>query len=76
MMSTLTMLLHSFECFPTKILAPKLVSIAFYLRPEETLLVLTSQKLFWIISSLFQFCFAIWINYIITQQNEKSTLLI
>ena len=31
-------------------------------------------KVVWIFFSLFQFCFAIWINYIIIQQNEKSTL--
>ena len=42
--------------FPTKILAPKLASIAFSLRPEEALLVLTLKKLVWnffIISILF-----------------------
>ena len=38
------------------------------------LLVLTSQKLVWIISSLLQFHFPIWVNYIIIQQNEKYTL--
>ena len=60
--------------FPIIILASKLASLAFSLRPEETLLVLTSQKLVWIISSLIQFYFASWINDIIIQQNEKSTL--
>ena len=49
-----------------KLLYPSnLVSIAFSLRPEEAFLVLTLQKLVWISSSLFQFRFAIWINYII-----------
>ena len=57
--------------FPTKILAPDVVSIAFSFRPEEALLMMTSQKLVWIYFHYFQFCFAMWITYIINQQNEK-----
>ena len=49
--------LHPFACFgaifPTKFWHPKLLSIAFSLRHEGALLVLVSQKLVWIIFSLF-----------------------
>ena len=41
----------------------KLSRQAFVMSPEEVLLVLTLYKLVLIISSFFQFCFAIWINY-------------
>ena len=60
------LLLHFFAICPAIILAPKLVSISFSLRPEEVLLVLTSQKLVCIIS-LFQYCLDICSNYIIIQ---------
>ena len=53
--------------FPNKILVPKLVSIAFSLRPEEALLVLTLWKLVWIYLHYIQFCFAMWITVIINQ---------
>ena len=49
-----------------KNLVPKFVSIAFSLRPEESLLVWTLWKLVWIISLIFQFYFAMWINYTTT----------
>ena len=61
----------SFSC---QNFATKLVSITFFLRPEEELLVLTSQKFVWIYYYYLQFCFAMWIIYFINQPNEKPTL--